>query len=341
MARGESPKDRPISIGLAIMAIVGVASLCTVFSVVSSIHTGAPATPYTPPPPTEPFRGATIGFATLSSRDSARAITTGGAALPRNPAAARSALEATLRDRGYVVGTSPQSAPAALPLRAAALDLEGACGVVLVLGDVSTTIVRAGIDDGVTFRAVDPSGITIAACGPASIRVEGTGQVTYATWLFPGLTPNAVVDTGLGADALLAHAEAELVLRRRGYVPVDEIVEVTPTTTSAGGFVTLPLPITPTAGCIPFVAYVDGAGRPQLPAGRFDFLDDRGLSAAIACAPGGLAWLPTYVDDGTIGAHAFVRAYGAGAPAATPSLTIAGAHRVDAAHATWPTALMP
>jgi hypothetical protein len=341
VARGESPKERPLSIGLAIVAIVAVASICALYSVVASMHTTTAATtPYTLPGPVEPFRGATAAFATLGSRDSTRALLTGGTAFTRNPAAARAAMEGTLRDRGYVVGATAETASAPLPLETTPADLDGACGVVLVVGDVATTLTVAGVAGGTLYHSVDPSAFTIATCGTAPVRVEGSGEVSLRTWLLPGITEAAMTSTGLSADALLAHAEAELLLRRRGYVPVDEIVEVAPATTTAGGFVTMHLPTTPTAGCIPFVAYVEGAGRPQLPPGRFDFLDDRGLSGAVACATTTAAWEPLYVDDGTVGARVFVRAYAPG-PGGTVSttLSIASAHTVDASHARWPAAI--
>ncbi len=340
MARGESPKERPLSIGLALVAVVAVASMCAVWSVVSSMRTGSSAiTSYTPPGPVEPFRGAIAAFGTLGSRDSARAVLFSGATLTRDPGAARAALEGTLRDRGYVEGTTPETAPEALPFDATPADLDGACGVVLLIGDVSATIAGAGITGGTRFRSVDPSGFTVAVCGTASIHVDGTGSVSMRAWLLPGLTPTALTDTGLSADALLAHAEAETILRRRGYAPVDEILEVTPAPTSAGGFVPAPLPTVPTAGCVPFVAYIEGAGRPQLPPGRFDFLDDRGLSGAVACAATANGWEPLYVDDATVGARMFVRAYRVAASGAPSTISIAGAHLVDAAHATLPTAI--
>ena len=338
MARGESPKERPLSIGVAIVAVVAVASMCAVFSVVSSMRTTTSAAVYAPPAPLEPFRGATAAFATLTSRDSARAMLTSGTTLTRDPAAARAALEATLRDRGYVEGTTAETALSALPFDAAAADLEGACGVVLLVGDIGATITRAGVTGGMTFRSADPSAFTVAACGTSSIHVEGTGSVQMRTWLLPGLTPSALTDTGLSADALLAHAEVEALLRRRGYVPSDEIVELTPTTTTAGGFVSLHLPTTPPAGCIPFVVYVEGAGRPQIPPGRFDFLDDRAVVAAVSCAVTSSSWEPLFVDDGTLGARVLLRAY-ASTPSAAATLSIARSHIVDTTHSTWPTAI--
>lgn len=340
MARGESPKERPLSIGVAIVAVVAVASMCAIFSVVASMHPGTSGTTaYTPPGPIEPFRGATSAFATLGSRDSARAVLFSGATLARDPAAARVALEGTLRDRGYVVGASPETTPQAMPFDAIPPDLDGACGVVLLVGDIAATITSAGISGGTAFRSVDPSAFTVAACGSVPLHVEGTGTVTMRTWLLPGLTPSALTDTGLPADALLAHAEAETMLRRQGYVPSDELVEVTPVPTTAGGFMTMHLPTTPPLGCIPFVAYVVGAGRPQLPPGRFDYLDDRGLSGAVACATTTSAWEPLYVDDATVGARLFVRAYAAGTGTPATTVSIGSARVVDAAHATWPTAI--
>lgn len=329
-----------MSIGIAVMAIVTVSTLCAVMSVAMSMRTpGSATTPYAATTLVEPFRGATAGFATLGSRDSARATLAAGATLPRDPGTARSLLETALRDRGYVQGATPELATRALPFDAAASDLEGACGVVMIVGDVATTLTGAGIVGGTTFRTPDPSVFTVASCGATTVHVEGAGSATLRTWLMPGLTPTAPSDTGLTPDALLAHAEMEVVLRRRGYAPVDEIVEVTPTATTAGGFVTVRMPVTPTAGCIPFAVYAEGAGRPQITPGRFDYLEDRGVVGAIACASSGTGWDPTFVDDATVGARVFVRAYAASTPPGTAAISIGAAHVVDAAHASWPAAI--
>jgi hypothetical protein len=209
----------------------------------------------------------------------------------------------------------------------------------LLVGDVGTTMTRAGIASGTTYRVVDPSAFTIALCGAVPVHVEGTGNVHMRTWLMPGLTETALATTGLSADALLAHAEAETVLRRLGYVPSDELIEITPATTTAGGFVTVHLPVTPPAGCIPFVLYVDGAGRPQLPPGRFDYLDDRGLVGGVSCATATSSWEPLFVDDGTLGAHVVARAYASSTSTPAGTLSIGGALSVDASHATWPAAI--
>lgn len=342
MARGESPKERPLSIGLAIVAVVAVATLCALFSVVTSNHTPAssPYTPYAPAGPPEPFTGATASFATLSSRDSTRATLVAGGSLTRDPRAAAIALEGALRDRGYVVGATEASAPQVLPFDAIPPDLEGACGVVLLIGDVTTTLTAAGASGAPLLRAVDPSAFTVAACGTDPIRVEGSGAVTMRTWLMPGLTPSALASTGLSADALLAHAEAETLLRRRGYVPEGEIVETAGSATTAGGFVTATLPLVPPAGCVALALYVEGAGQPQLTPGRYDYLPDRALTGAVSCSDTTRSWEPVLVDDATVGARVFWRAYGASPTGASSTgLTIAGATMVDAAHATWPTAI--
>jgi hypothetical protein len=344
VARGESGKSRPLSIGIAIAAVLAVATVCALFSIVNSNRPPQPYTAYGYPtyptyPSTEPFRGASAAFGTVTSRDSVRSTASGGAALTRDPVAARRSLEAALTDRGYVVGATAETPATTLPFDAPAADLEGACGVVLLVGDAATTITRAGVGSSM-FTSVDPSAFTVALCGPATIHVEGVGHAAMRTWLLPGLTPAALTTTALTADALLAHAEAELLLRRHGYAPVDELIEVHISATTPGGFLTLHLPTTPAAGCIPFVAYADGAGRPQLPTGTFDHLDDRALNGAISCATSTRSWEPLYVDDSIPDARVLVRAYATAASVpSTPTITIGGAHTVDAAHATWPTAI--
>ncbi|MFO0681307.1 MAG: hypothetical protein U0234_04610 [Sandaracinus sp.] len=342
MARGESPKDRPFSIGLALGAIVGIAALCTLFGVAASFRASSAPT-YAYPGPgvglAEPFRGATASFATLTSRDSARATQMGGAALSRDPLLARATAESALRQRGYVEGATAESAVLPLPAELTPADLDGACGVVLAIGDGGTSLTRGGVVGATSFRAADPSALTIASCGTAPIRFEGTGNVVVRTWLLPGVVPAALTSTGAPADAVLAHAEAEIALRRLGYTPSAELVEITPTATTAGGFVTLRAPVTPSSGCIPFVVYVEGAGRPQIPPGRFDYLEDRGLVGAVSCAVTGSGWEPSFVDDSTVGARVWLRAYTSGAPETSPIPTIGSATHVDASIATWPAAI--
>jgi hypothetical protein len=337
MARGESPKDRPSSVGIALIGAVGLAALLTLFCVVSSMRGfrgDATVSPYPTPGLGEPFVGASTSFGVLGSRDSARATAYYGGALAPDPTAARPILEGTLASRGYVVGTSAESPILQMPFDFTPTDLDGSCGVVLLIGDLGALIQRAGVLSGDTFSAIDPSAFTVATCGTAPVHVEGIGGATARVWLFPGLTPSTLASTGLTADALLAHAEAETLLRRLGYEPVDEVIELGATSTGAGAFATLDAPHLPSSGCIPFVAYVVGAGRATLPFGRSDYLDDRALSATVGCASG-TGWALTLVDDGTLGATAFVRAYRAGGGPTSIS-TASSITLVDGAHASWP-----
>ncbi len=80
-----------------------------------------------------------------------------------------------------------------------------------------------------------------------------------------------------------------------------------------------------------------GAGRAWLPFGSSDHLEDRALTAMVGCSVGP-GWALTVVDEDEPGWTAFVRPYRVGAG---PTTTItAGAIRwVDAAHASWPTAI--
>jgi hypothetical protein len=222
-----------------------------------------------------------------------------------------------------------------MPFDVTPTDLAGTCGVVVVIGDVGATIRGAGIASGTQYDALDPSAFTIASCGDDPVHVDGVGGATTRVWLYPGLTASLLASTGLSADALLAHAEAEHILRALGYAPTDEVLEVPVVVTSTGAFASLDAPTLPASGCVPFVAYVVGAGRASLPTGQTDFLDDRALSAVIGCASGD-GWSLTLVDDATLGARAFVRAYGAGSAPST-TLSVGSVTPVDLAHATWPT----
>ncbi len=336
MARGESPKDRPASVGLALVGAVGLAGLCTLFAVVSSMRGYGGASSITPyyTGVSEPFMGAATSFGVLGSRDAARAMSYAGAALAPDPVAARRSIETALATRGYVVSTSPESATQQMPFDVTPTELDGSCGVVVVIGDLGALVQRAGVASGTAFEAADPSAMTVASCGAAPVHVEGIGGATTRTWLYPGLTPATLGVTGLSADALLAHAEAETLLRRLGYVPTDEVIEVLVTSTGGGGFATLDAPTMPASGCMPFVAYVVGAGNAQLPIGRADYLRDRALSTLVGCGSGS-GWSLTLVDDATLGATAFVRAYGPGAGPST-TITAGSITTVDTAHATWP-----
>jgi hypothetical protein len=282
---------------------------------------------------TEPFVGATTSFGQLGSRDAARASSYYGATLGPDPVAARRSVEGVLTSRGYVAGATAESALMQMPFDFTPTDLDGSCGVVLVLGDVGAIIQRAGAVGGDAFAAVDPSAFTVATCGTAPVHVEGIGGAMVRAWLYPGLTPSALASTGLSADALLAHAEAETILRRLGYEPVNEVVTM-PVTSTPGGL-SLEAPETPASGCIPFVAYVAGAGTASLPFGRSDFLVDRTLSSVVGCRTGP-GWQLTMYDDATASATAYVRAYRAGAGPTTTN-TAGSIVSVDAAHATWPT----
>lgn len=336
MARGESPKDRPSSVGIALVGAVGVAGLCTLFTVISSMRgcgSDAMVTPYAYGAVNEPFVGANTSFGVLGSRDAARASSYYGGALAPDPVTARRSLEAALASRGYVVSDTPESTLQQMPFDVTPTDLDGSCGVVVIIGDIGALIQRAGIASGDSFRAIDPSAFTVATCGTAPIHVDGIGAAVTRSWLYPGLTPATLVSTGLSADALLAHAEAEVLMRRLGYEPVDEVVEVT-ATAPGGAFASLEPPYSPPSGCVPFVAYVAGAGRSSLPFGQSDYLDDRALSAVVGCGSGN-GWSLNLVDDTTPGATALVRAYRAGGGPST-SITAGSIARVDDAHAAWP-----
>jgi hypothetical protein len=84
--------------------------------------------------------------------------------------------------------------------------------------------------------------------------------VKLRTYSFPGITPRIVEESGLPLEGLLAHAEAEVLLRSVGWTPVDRYVVERVAPTKARGRASPPR--SPPRGCVPWVAVgigLDGA----------------------------------------------------------------------------------
>ncbi|AKF06953.1 hypothetical protein [Sandaracinus amylolyticus] len=290
MARGEPGKVGPRGAGLAIGAIFGalcLASLTLVATCTRSCTSCVPSAIAPVPAASEPFAGAAAAIEELAWRDATRARP--GYAMPAVPDAhaARVALEDTLAARGYVqVQVADDARGRSLPFEAAIGALEGACGIVAVLGVGNASLLAVDGPAG-AVAASDPSVVAIAACGATSVRATGTGMATIAAWQLPGITPSDVSATGLGAEIVLAHAEAEALWRARGWEPRDEIVQEFHAARSTG-FISPPAGVAPTSGCVAWVGVAIGAGRAETMSrgtllGR-DYARDRALFGAVSCA---------------------------------------------------------
>ncbi len=340
MARGESQRATGNPIGAAVLAIFGVAALTALAFVVVTTRacasceaalSGAMSTG-------DPYVGASTAARELGWRDAARARAAYGAPIPADPVAAAASIEALLEARGYVASHGVALAVAReLPMDLPVPELAGGCGLLEVIGEPGTRIDRA-MAGGATTAAADPSVMTIGTCGDATVRVEGIGRVTARVWHLPGLTPADLDATGLPADALCGHAEAERVLSRYGYVATSDLVRIE--LSGATSPTRLPLP-SPPSGCVPWVVAVVGAGRSS--AGFLgDHAPDRALALAVTCATRS-GWDVMVSSPGAEGATAWARAFrppgsGAALPREFPS-TIGAAREVAPAAIVLPAGL--
>lgn len=328
MARGESPKERPSFPGAAIGASFLAFCLCAITGVaMQTRECNAIATPAAPL--REPFVGTTAMFHALSWRDTERVRGLGASVTP-DAARARTLLESSLITRGYVPAPAEGLAPlATLPSDFEAPTMAGSCGVLLVVGDGPAALTRAELTvDGTTeaFVAHDPSVMAIPMCGDQRVRVEGTGSAAAHVWHFPGLTPDIVRDTTLPVDVVLAHAEAEGLLRSRGLAPLDEVAVIE--VPSGTGPQPIPLGRAVSSGCVPFVGVVVGGGGAVGSWTPVDGATDRAMIGLAACATRTDVNPTIVVPSGT--ARVYVRPFRAIGGGAPPVLGSTGAVRVVA-----------
>ena len=134
------------------------------------------------------------------------------------------------------------------------------------------------------------AGALCDACGEP-IEVEGSGLVSARAFVLPGLTPSAAEATGVPVEALLAHAEAEHLLARAGWLGSDTVLEESVPRSALASRV-MPSPPTPDAGCVPWVVVGLGVGdaRTSWMGRQVDHDPTEGHFAlgVIACAPGSL-----------------------------------------------------
>jgi len=309
MARGDSPtpSDRPTN--LALLGVLGVTAFAALLLVVvttraveswsASFAAGGLSG--------DPYPGASAAAEQLSWRDTARLREAFGAPPPHDSAAAIAAMEGELRRRG--LGTDSTYLPAAtLPADLDVLALEGACGLLVLEAEATSRLTAAGRPAGLR-SADDPSLIALGACGRGPFRVEGVGSARVRVVLVPGLVESDVERIGLPEDVLLAHAEAEWLLRGAGYVPSDELVrlDATGAAASSGELAALPQP---PSGCVPWAVVVVGAGRlrSMTASAPADHAAERGLGLAISCAGDPSTHL-ALADDGSGGYVAWARPY--------------------------------
>lgn len=330
MARGESHRAAGNPIGAAVLAIFGVAALTALAFVVVTTRACASceAAFYGAMRTGDPYVGASTAARELGWRDAARARAAYGAPVPSDPVAAATSIEALLRARGYVAAEGlALDGPRELPMELGVPELGGGCGVLEVIGEPGTRIERA-MAGGATTEAADSSVLTLGACGEAPVRVEGIGRVTARVWHLPGLTPADLGATGLPVDALLAHAEAERLLARYGYVATSDLVRIEVSGATSPTMLSLP---SPPSGCVPWVVAVVGAGRSSTGV-LSDHAPDRALALAVTCATRS-GWDVMVSSPGGAGAPAtaWARAFrppGSGAALPSDAPSTIGAARV-------------
>ena len=284
MARGEADEREGRAGGLAIWAVFGVACLATALLVVWA--TSEPEEPPSTDPFEEPFTGAEATLRQLGWRGCGET----GPAVPTAPHAIplRERAEQRLEARGYVtVEGAEWGEPEGLPLARTFPALEGACGVVAVIAEPGALISRVGPRG---TRPCQATSALVASCGEP-IEVEGSGLVSARAFVLPGLTPSAAEATGVPVEALLAHAEAEHLLARAGWLGSDTVLEESVPRSALASRV-MPSPPTPDAGCVPWVVVGLGVGdaRTSWMGRQVDHDPTEGHFAlgVIACAPGSL-----------------------------------------------------
>jgi hypothetical protein len=347
MARGEPSKERPRSSGIAIAGCATLAVLATLTTIVSSLGAGDGCGPRAPSGlyPIEPFPGAGEAFARLHWRDTARARDSAMVPLPPDAAEAARQLAVVLSARGYVAAAGEQ-APLTMPFSVRTSVLGGAvggalggalgesCGVIAAVAEGNAVITDISIGSE-RARASDPSVATLGACGEVEVRVQGIGSATVSAWALPGLTVDDASASGLPADVLLAHAEAEAIWSALGYLGEDVVVREQSTSLRA----VEPPGAAPGSGCRIWIGIAEGAGSLHTAHGGHVLAGDRALDRAMIgaarCAGSGPS-IATLVDDSTPGLTVWWRPFrlavaasaGPTRPGATLAPTRAGAIRL-------------
>lgn len=265
MARGESQKVGSSSAALGLWAALGVVALGTAYLLAQALSDAPPAP--IPSPALSSIERLRSIYATLGDRDCSLSDL--------------ESLRSQLFERGHrFVSESP---PLELPLREAATDLEGACGVALVVAEPTALVnsVRAG--DGPSVTPCVSRMASVALCGADTVAAEGTGRATVYLFVTPGLTPANVAETGLTPEAAVGLTEAELILGRAGYRAGPEAVRV-----ERGGGTRTWEPPQPAHGCVAWVIATSGFSLAHSSLDTDSFASDsrvgRQLIGAVSCA---------------------------------------------------------
>ena len=271
MARGESESGGN-GAAIAIWASFVVAALAAAYVVVQVTVGRDESTG--PAGATEPHPGIEGPLRTLTSRgcDMATGPRAGGSGMP-------TFQDATdhLRRRGYE-RVRDFAAPEPLPATVDASELRGTCGVAVAVVEGGGTLDR-GEGGGTAALPCDFGAVLVPLCDGGPVTFEGRGEARIGLFVMP----RAVPDAALGADPLLAHAEAEALLAAAGWAPQPQAL----TASQSGG--TLDALPTHPRGCVPWVVAGTGLGNASTQwLGRnvaSDIAPDRLLAGVVVCDP--------------------------------------------------------
>lgn len=285
MARGEpAPRGRR-GPGVAIAVAFGVLCLLALTLVLFTMRAcDEIAAPTVPPVDPEPFAGVTAAFAPLGSRgcvEPAGPVTSG----PRD---AMSEIDASLRARGYQA-SGDWSEPGPLPNRMLLDPLASSCGVVVAAAEPGGMLTSATAGSTIV-QTCRSEVLAVATCGEAIVEITGAGTARTRAYVMPGLTSTDVRESGVPADVILAHAEAEALLARSGFIPSDQlvVVDVAPTGPSWASRA-VASPPAPASGCVPWVAVGRDVGSASVTWNSRlidnDTRSDGFVAGLVVCAP--------------------------------------------------------
>jgi len=298
MARGESATPGRRGPGAAIWAGFGVVCLAALCCVLWTTHwiegcasyrglmafLGGPV-----PTASEPFAGAYATLSRLSWRSCVQddpALAAAGV----TSAQQRARVSALLEARGYIA-QADWSAPGTLPLRGAHAIGDASCGVVAVVAETGSIIAEARGAGATSEPACVSYAIIAGVCSDRAdtLEIAGTGAASTRAFVLPGLTPEIVLGTGLPADVVLAHLEAEAELRSRGWQASDDVVRSDVAGTGHSSTTSLTPPREPRRGCVAWVAVGDGVGGANVSWGTLGMTSgvaqSRFVTGLVSCDP--------------------------------------------------------
>lgn len=293
VSRGESPKSTPRVGAIGVWSVFLMLLVGVIWLVASQTHgCGAEV-----PEPAPPFAGAAARVAELSWRDCVDPPVTAGS------------LRARLLARGYQpADTAPLEVE--LPFDRPVEGLAGACGVALVAGAPGASLTAVAAGDGPGRAPCASPFAAVGVCGEDRLRLQGVGQASVYALLYPGLTAGDPARTGLPADVLLAHAEAEHLWALSGWSPSGPALRV-PIAAGASRWA----PPTPASGCARFVIVGEGLSYGQTAWEGIPYAYDRAtgrlLVGSVSCADRGAPEV-LFSDLESDGGALYVLPYAAG-----------------------------